>query len=95
MICANLECLVPSHDQSCLLVLLVFQETNITSATFFPFPRISVEFEQFCAHLECLFLGFFIGLGLDLLGQMDDRLKMNIGRFLDFLRVESTLASHG
>lgn len=82
MICADLECLVSSHDQSCLAIFLVLEQSNITSASLLPFPRVPVELEELSTHLEDLFLRLLVGLSLDLLGQSDHRFEFDVGLFL-------------
>ena len=87
MVCADFESLVSSHDQANLAILLVFQQAERASATFFPFAlsfSILGEFEHFAPHVENLFLGFFVSHGLDLLRELVDRLEVDIfrlGRF--------------
>jgi hypothetical protein len=65
---ADLEGLVSPHYQSCLAVLFVPQQSNVTSSSLFPLSAVAVELEQFGSHLECLLFGFFVGLGFDFLG---------------------------
>ena len=76
---ADLECLVSSHDKTGLAVLLVLQYPDITSATLLPLPRLPVELEQLGAHLEDLLLELLVGLGVDLLGEVDNGLEIDIG----------------
>ena len=78
---ADLEGLIPAHDQAGLLVLLVLQETDVTSTTLLPLLALTVELEQLGAHLEHLLLELLVGLGLNLLGQADDGLEVDIGGF--------------
>ena len=83
MIGADFKSLVSSHDQTSLLILLVFEQPDITSTSLLPLSTISVELEELGSHLEGLLFSFFVSLGLDLLGQADDGFKLNIG-FLFF-----------
>ena len=78
---ADLECLLSSHNQPDLGVLLVLEQSNISSATFLPLAALTVKLEELGPHLEDLFLGLFVGLGLDLLREMYDGLEVNV-RFL-------------
>ena len=80
MIRADFQSLVPSHDQSGLLILLVLQQPHVSCSALFPLPRVTVESEKFRTHLEGLFLRLFIGLGVDLLGQMDNRFEVDFWR---------------
>ena len=82
---ADLEGLVSAHDQASLAVLLVLEQTNVTSATLFPLGSLANKFEQLGAYLEHLLLGLLVGLGLDLFGQLDDGLEVNIIRFRGLL----------
>jgi hypothetical protein len=84
---ADFECLIPPHDQSCLLVFLVLEQSNVPGTSFFPFPSVSVELEKLRSHLEGLIFGLFVSFGLDFLGKVDDGLKMHIFGLLDFLVV--------
>jgi hypothetical protein len=76
---ADLEGLVSAHDQTGLAILLVLQQPNIAGTTLLPLLAITVESEELGAHLEDLLFKLFVGLGLNLLGQADDRLEVNIG----------------
>lgn len=78
MVGADLECLVSSHNKSGLAVLLVLQQTDITSATLLPLAGLLDKLEELGAHLEKLLLRLLVGLGLDLLGQLDDGLEVNV-----------------
>lgn len=78
MVSADLESLVASHNQSGLAILLVLEQANITSSSLLPFARFLGELEQLCAHFEQLLLGLLVGLGLNLFGELDDGLKMDI-----------------
>jgi hypothetical protein len=78
---ADLQGLIPTHDETGLLVLLVLEQTNITSATLLPLLAVTVELEELGAHLEGLLLELLVGLGLDTLGQADDWLEVNFGGF--------------
>lgn len=78
MVGADLEGLVTSHDQSGLTVLLVLEQTDITSSALLPLTGLLGELEQLCAHLEELLLRLLIGLGLDLLGELDNGLEVDV-----------------
>lgn len=78
MVGANLQSLISSHDQSRLAILLVLQESNITSSALLPLVRLLVELEELCAHLENLLLKLLIGLDLNLLSETDDWLEVDI-----------------
>lgn len=78
---ADLEGLVPAHDQTGLLVLLVLQETDVTSTALLPLLALTVKLEQLGPHLEHLLLELLVGLCLHLLGQANDGLEVDIGGF--------------
>lgn len=85
---ADLQGLVSSHYQSCLLVFLVLQESHVTSTTLLPLSAITIELEELGAHLEGLFLSFLVGLGVNLLCEADNWFEMHVCfMFLDFLFV--------
>lgn len=75
---ADFKSLVTSHNQTRLAILLVPQQANIASATLLPFSALTVKFKELRAHLEGLFFRLLVGLGLNLLRQMDDGLELNI-----------------
>jgi hypothetical protein len=77
---ADLECLVTAHNESRLAGFLVFEETNVTSTTLLPLVRLLDELEKLGAHLEELLLRLLVGLHFNLLGQADNRLKVDILR---------------
>lgn len=79
MVGADLECLVSPHDQASLAVLLVFQQSHVTSASLLPLSAISIKLEELGSHLESLFLSLFVCLGIDLLSESDDGLEVDIG----------------
>lgn len=79
MVSADLEGLVAAHHKAGLLVLLVLEQSHVTSATLLPLLALTVEAEQLSTHLESLLLQLLVGLGLDLLRQADDRLEVDIG----------------
>ena len=81
MVRANLQGLVPSHNQAGLLVLLVLQKSDVTSTTLLPLTRLAVELEKLCTHLKGLFLQLFVGLSLDFLGKVNDGLEVDFRRF--------------
>ena len=62
------------------MVLLVLKKPDIASSSFLPLLAIAIKFEQFGPHLENLFFRLFVGLCLDFLGQMDNRLEVNFRR---------------
>ena len=74
----DLQSLVSSHNQSRLAVLLVLQESNITSSTLLPLVGFLDKFEELCAHLESLLLQLLISFNLHFLGETDDWLEVNI-----------------
>jgi hypothetical protein len=78
MICADLQRLVSSHDQPCLAILLVLEQSHIACATLLPLIRLSDKLEKLCAHLKGLLFEFFVGLDLNLLGEANNRLKVDI-----------------
>ncbi len=78
MVGANLQSLISSHDQSRLAILLVLQESNITSSALLPLICLLVELEELCAHLENLLLKLLIGLDLNFLSETDDWLEVDI-----------------
>lgn len=92
MVSADLEGLVSAHHQPGLLVLLVLQQPHVASTTLLPFLGFTVESEQLGAHLEGLLLEFFIGLGVDLFSQADDRLEVNFRGFGSLLLKKNRLA---
>jgi hypothetical protein len=86
---ADLEGLLSSHNQANLVVLLVLEQSNVTSSSLLPLAAggggiLAIlldgldELEQLGAHLEELLLGLLVGLDLDLLGQLDDGLEVNV-----------------
>jgi hypothetical protein len=75
---ADLEGLVATHNQSGLAVLLVLEQTNVARTTLLPLAALLDELEKLSAHLEGLLLGLLVGLGVNLLGQLDDGLEVNI-----------------
>lgn len=64
---ADLESLISTHNQSGLHVLLVLQESDITSTTLLPLIGLAGELEQLSTHVEDLLLEFLIGLDINLL----------------------------
>jgi hypothetical protein len=56
----------------------VLEQTNVASATLLPLAALLDELEKLSAHLEGLLLGLLVGLGVNLLGQLDDRLEVDI-----------------
>lgn len=78
---ADFQGLVSSHDQAGLVVLFVLQQSDISGSTLLPLVGILDELEELRAHLEDLVLEFLIGLDLDLLGETDHGLEVDILRF--------------
>lgn len=79
VVCADLECLVSSHDQTGLAVFLVLQEAHISSASLLPVAGLAIKLEQLGTHLEGDLLGLLVSLGVDFFGKLDDRFEMDIG----------------
>lgn len=92
VVSADLEGLVTAHHQAGLVVLGVPQQSHVTGTTLLPLLAGGVESEQLSAHLEALLLEFFVGLGLDFLGEADDGLEVNFGGFGSFLLLNIVLA---
>jgi len=91
---ADLEGLVSPHDQASLAVLLVLEKSDIAGSPLLPLPALAVELEQLSPHLESLLLGLLVGLGVDLLSKVHDRLEVNIGLLLlGLLVIVTTLSS--
>jgi hypothetical protein len=82
---ADLEGLIAAHDEASLLVLLVLQQADVTGTTLLPLFRLAVELEELGAHLESLLLKLLVGLGLNLLGQANNGLEVDVGGLLDFI----------
>lgn len=89
MVGADLERLLSSHNQADLVVLLVLEKSDITSSSLLPLAGggggiLAIlldgldELEQLGAHLEELLLRLLVGLDVDLLGQLDDGLEVDI-----------------
>jgi hypothetical protein len=89
---ADLQSLVPPHDQSGLMVLPVLQQSDVSSSTLLPLPRVTVESKQLGSHLESDFLLLFVGLDFDLFGKVDDRGELDIDFLLGVL-LRSQLAT--
>lgn len=86
---ADLERLLSSHNQADLVVLLVLEQSDIASSSLLPLAGggggiLAIlldgldKLEQLGAHLEELLLGLLVGLDVDLLGQLDDGLEVNV-----------------
>jgi hypothetical protein len=75
---ADLQGLITAHDEAGLVVLLVLEQTDITGTTLLPLLGLAVELEELGAHLEGLLLELLVGLGLDLLGQVDHGLEVDV-----------------
>jgi hypothetical protein len=56
MIRADFQGLVPPHDQAGFAILLVLQQSNVASSSFFPLAALTVKLEKLGPHLEDLFL---------------------------------------
>lgn len=89
MVGADLESLLTSHHQADLGVLLVLEQSDITSSALLPLASgggglLAVllggldELEQLGAHLEELLLRLLVGLDVDLFGQLDDGLEVDV-----------------
>lgn len=89
MVGADLESLLASHHQADLGVLLVLEQSDITSSALLPLASsggglLAVllggldELEQLGAHLEELLLRLLVGLDVDLFGQLDDGLEVDV-----------------
>lgn len=75
---ADLEGLVTAHDEARALVLLVAEEADIASTALLPFAALGDEAEELGTHLEELLLALLVGDGLDLLGQLDNGLEVDV-----------------
>jgi hypothetical protein len=78
MIRADLKCLISSHNQSCLAILLMLEESDITGTALLPLIAVSNKLEELRPHLESLLLELLVGLDLDFLGEADNRLEVNV-----------------
>jgi hypothetical protein len=78
MISTDFERLISPHNQACLAILLMLEQSHVTRSPLLPFSRIAIELEQLRAHLENLLLRLFVGLGLNFLSEVDNRFEMNI-----------------
>ena len=85
MVCAHLQRLVSSHNQSRLAVLLVLQKSNIARAALLPLVRILDKFEEFRTHLKYLVLKLLIRPDLHLFRQADYRLEVHVLGFGDLI----------
>lgn len=85
VVSADLQCLVSSHDQSGLAVLLVLQQSHVSSTTLLPLVGITDELEELGAHLEGLLLEFLVGLDINFLCETDDGLEVDIFGFGSFI----------
>jgi len=86
---ADLEGLVTSHHKTRLAILLVLQQPNVTGTSLLPLGGLLDELEELGAHLEHLLLRLLVGLGLDLLGELDDGVEVDVlglGRLLLLFR---------
>ena len=82
MVGADLEGLVSSHDQTGLAVLLVLEQTNVAGASLLPFAAVTIELEKLSAHLEGDLFSLLVRLGVDLLGELDNGLEVDISLLL-------------
>lgn len=80
MVGTDLEGLVAAHDQPGLAVIAMLEQTHITGTALLPFACLGHVLEELGAHLENLLLHLLVGLGLNLLGQVNDGLEMDILR---------------
>lgn len=85
MVGANFKGLITAHDQAGLLVFLVLEQTHVTGTTLLPFLGLAVKSEQLGAHLEGLVLKLLVGLNLNLLGQPNNGLEVDILALRDFI----------
>ncbi len=78
MVGADFKGLVAAHNKTGLAVILVLQESDITSTTLLPLVGLANELEELGAHLEGLLLDLLSGLDIDPLGKADDWLEVNV-----------------
>ena len=96
MVGADLESLVATHNQSRLAVLAVLEQSNVAGASLLPLAGVAVEFEQLGAHLESLLFALLVCLCLDLLGQVDNGLEVDVGLLVvDRVFVLDAASVHG
>ena len=79
MIRANLQRLIPSHNQPRLPILLMLQQPYVPRAALFPIPTTAIEFKQLGAHFEDLLFALFICFCWDFFRQVHDGLEVDIG----------------
>lgn len=92
MVGADLHGLVATHDKTGLLVLLVLEKANVTSPALLPLLSVSVEAEKLSAHLEDLFFLFFVRHVVDLFGQMNNRVKVDVLALLNLVLLRSNMS---
>ena len=78
MVGADLEGFIATHDETDLVGLLVFEETDVTGTALLPFLGVFVESEELGAHLEGGFFVFFVRLDFDLVFELNDGLEMRV-----------------
>lgn len=94
MVGADLEGLVAAHDQAGLAVIAMLEQTHVAGTALLPLARVGNVPEELGAHLEDLLLRLLVGLGLDLLRQVDDGLEVNVlglGGLLVLLQIRQQL----
>ena len=69
---ANLQRLIPPHDNPNLASLPILQKLNIPRSSLLPFNRGLLEPKQLGSDLEEDIFIFLGGFGLDLFGELDD-----------------------
>ncbi len=83
MVRTNLERLVAAHDDADLAgAVAALQHAQVAGAALLPLARRALKAEELCAHLEKDVLVLLERPRLHLL-QLDDRLKVHLGRRLD------------
>jgi hypothetical protein len=93
VICADLKRLVPAHDQACFPVLPVLEQPHIARSALFPLARLPNKLEKLSPHFEDLLLGLLVRLDLDLLGQVNYGLEVNVLGLGRFVRLQQRLVS--
>lgn len=78
MVGADLQGLIPTHDQSSLSILLVLQQPNVTSTTLSPLVGLTHKLEELGTHLESLLLEFLVCLGVNFLSEANDWLEVDV-----------------
>ena len=78
MVCADLQRLIPPHNQPCLPILPMFQQPYIPRTALLPIPILAIELEQLGTHLEDLLFELFIRFCFNFFRQVHDGLKVDI-----------------